>query len=191
MFMKGMSRITVLLVMLVLASTTAFANNVYRDWYRTLNTTTSDEKITGWHRSGSDKLCNDVDGGGSSDVSCDTILVKSGTTLTGWIYSGGNDVITSTYELLSCVLGMIADGSRNSCAVTSITIDGDSCGGACFSPLIIIADNAVDTALVHEVGHYAGLDDLNPTITGRIMNYIGNGSENRVIQSEADSYEAL
>lgn len=118
MFKKHMSKVTTLLVLFVFGNMAAFANDIPLSWHRTQNTTTSDTTITGWHTDGTNKLCQDDDGAGSVDVSCDSVLVKSGSTDTNWTYTGGNDAIGNEFEMSYCFLAM-AQESENCTAVTS------------------------------------------------------------------------
>ena len=113
MFKKHMSRVTTtLLVLFVFGNMAAFANDIPLRWHRTQNTTTSDTTITSWHTDGTTKLCQDDDGGSSADVSCDSVLVKSGATDTGWTYSGGDHQIGSELELTSCFLAMTQENEN-------------------------------------------------------------------------------
>ncbi len=83
------------------------------------------------------------------------------------------------------------DMTKDCAAATSITIDGEECAGCEAGGKIIIADDASSLALVHEVGHKATLSDINPTVYRRIMNYVADSSNCRVIASERDEYEGL
>lgn len=178
--------ITVLAISLFLVIP-ASANTANLTWHRANGCTTPDSTITGWHTSGTNKLCQDDDGGGSADVSCNTVLNKSGSTDTGWTYEGGDDEIDDNAEAVACFDAM----TRDCVALTSITYDGKSCTGLSRGSKIIISASPGSDTLVHEVGHTAGLDDLNPTVYRRIMNYVSSDSNCRVIASERDSYEGL
>jgi len=192
MFMKDMSKITVLLALLTFISTAVRANDVNRSWYKTRYTTTPDANIVGWHTTGTNKLCSDDDGAGEADVACDTVLVKSGSTITGWTYNNGDDRIGDMYELSACLIGMQNDGRAYGCVVTNMIIDGSRKAGYYNGVWIILTDEDTgDDTLAHEIGHIAGLDDIKPTVYNRIMNYISNDDNDRVIQSEANAYEDL
>lgn len=186
MFEKHKSWVIAALVISLWAITT-YANTINLTWHRVDGCTTSDSTITGWHTSGTNKLCQDDDGGGSADVSCTTVLNKSGSTDPNWTYEG-DDVVVDAVEIALCFLTM----TRNCVAVTSITLDGKGYAGLCFnkSKIMLKASPASDT-LVHEVGHFADLDDLEPTVFRRIMNYTENDSNCRVITSEKNAYESL
>jgi len=187
MFEKHKSWVIAALVISLWAITT-YANTANLTWHRVDGCTTSDSTITGWHTSGTNKLCQDDDGGGSADVSCNTVLNKSGSTDTGWTYEGGDDVIDDRTEALACF-----DAMTNDCvAVTSITIDEVPYTGATNNRSeIMISAIANSATLVHEVGHLADLGDLDPTVDRRIMNGVADASKCRVIASEKDNYEGL
>lgn len=182
MFEKHKSWVIAELV-ISLWSITTYANTINLTWHRVDGCTTSDSTITGWHTSGTNKLCQDDDGEGSADVSCNTVLNKSGSTDTGWTYEGGDDVIDDDTELRACLEAI----TRDCAAVTDIA----GSKGACLSGKIVVADDAVSTTLVHEVGHKQGLSDLKPTVELRIMNYVANDSDCYVITSEKNEYEGL
>lgn len=186
MFEKHKSWVIAALV-ISLWTITSFANTVDLTWHRIVDCTTSDSTIEGWHTDGTDKLCQDDDGAGTADVSCSTVLNKSGSTDTNFSGENFDDELGNVLEAAYCIIDMTRDGA----AATSITIGGEECGGCEGDGKIIIADTASSTALVHEVGHTAGLIHLEPTVYCRIMNDVVYSSNCRVIASERDEYEGL
>jgi len=183
MFAKNKSKMITVLAISLFLVIPASANTSDLTWHRVDGCTTSDSTITGWHTSGQNKLCQDDDGGGSADVSCNTSLNKSGSTDTGWTYEGGDDEIDDDTELRACLTAITRD-----CAVVT---DIAGAVGAYLSGKIVVAGDADNATLVHEVGHLAGLSDINPTVSLRIMNCTANGSNCRVITSEKNAYEGL
>ena len=171
-------------ILYVASNLICHANTVSLTWHRHEDTTTTDSTIVSWHTEGTNKLRCDDDGAGSADVACNTTLSKSGETDTAFSYAAGDNVIDNQTEWIACFNAM----TRTCCALTSCY--GGQTGGY-YSGKITIFQSAKKATLVHEVGHKAGLSDINPEITLRIMNYTASDSKNRVITSEKNSYEAL
>jgi len=164
--------------------------------------TCSDATIEDWFSEGTWRLCYDLDdGGGPEDVPVDAALKQSGTIEHIWTCTNGTKDVTDS-NVGAMMLGM---GDVNACVVQSISWLGSPCAGISSNVKrkILIRYNAVDEALVHEVGHLASdsgqyLKDL-PTSSAddRIMYYLDSGLHETVItdcptnHDERDAFESM
>ncbi|MCY2926115.1 MAG: hypothetical protein NT031_11860 [Planctomycetota bacterium] len=165
------------------------ANEKKLTWHVYSGITCTDATITGWHTTGTARLQSD-DAAGDADVACSTTLTKDGDTDRTWTIPGG-DASCDTDDETRAALDEIKD--KTCAVVTKITWDGGSklalYGG--YQNRILTTPDMPAIALAHEVGHMAGLGDLNPTVTKRIMNFEISGDEDRVICSEKTKFEQL
>ncbi|MHC5060584.1 MAG: hypothetical protein ACYTFK_05820 [Planctomycetota bacterium] len=159
-----------------------------RTWHVHANVTTTDGEIGSWHTSGTSRLQTDDDGAGSDDRVC-CLVISKGATQTGWTYVGGDDVIGSSAEQITCFNAML----RNSAALTS-KYNGSP--GSKYGTKIHIFGDPDCSTLVHEVGHIAGLGHVS--VDKRFMTpsddaALTSGVSGRkyVSESEKTSYETL
>ncbi|HUT29912.1 MAG TPA: hypothetical protein VMX13_08980 [Sedimentisphaerales bacterium] len=199
---KRMRMLLVAIILSIVVVLTAYANTFNMSWCKYDGVTCSDTTIDTWHKEGTKHLCRDVDGPGDDlDVAVSTAIKRPDAVDANWTCFGGSANPTEVN-----ILFMAANmwGSYDGCAVTSMTINGSACPG-CYEPVnqaIFVKATAENGTLVHEVGHRAGLSDVNSTNepgaeTDRIMWYSTAGAEERVINDstvngdEEVAYEAL
>jgi len=163
------------------------------DWLQHANTSTTLATIEAWHTGAMERLCQDDDGEGAWDVSTSVTLTLSGTVQTGWTYQNGDDDIGSDEESDRCFDSML----RHCVALTK---KYNNAPGACKGTQIMMFGNSYSSTFAHEVGHTAGLQDVEPGVYKRIMmpfniaerEGMGGGANRcRVIASERAAYLQL
>jgi hypothetical protein len=121
------------------------------------------------------------------------VLTLSGTVQTGWTYQGGDDEIGDEDESDRCFDSM----PRHCVALTHKYNDAP---GACKGSQIMMFADSYSSTFAHEVGHTAGLPDINPGVYKRIMMPFdiaeragmgGGANRCRVIEAEARAYRRL
>lgn len=182
------NRMTIVVVFFMFLAISASSNAAFSlTWHRVVGCTVSDSTINGWISAGNDKLCQDDDGAGSLDVHCALTIARSGTTDTSFTYTGGDDELNGSTDVENCYAAM----TRNCVAVTSLYYDGKNCAGLEWNDKIIIVSNAPSSTLIHEIGHIANCEHVDPAVTKRIMNKVATDENCRVITDEQTRYESL
>ena len=142
----------------------------------------SESDVSNWISTGNSNLYNDDDSEGSNDNMVFAQMASEGCTL-NWTCWFGDDDATSDW-VIGWIFAALWTHSEDVCGVTSIYSGGNWCAGltnGLGGTEILMSASAPACILAHEIGHTAGLDDLDISHgANRLMYGVSSGSHSEV-----------